>query len=487
MVGLRRHGRATPSLEQVTTTSLEALQLYTRATRSKTNGEDVDRLAMYRQAVALDSGFAMAWRGVMSEVTNSNGDPSLSIEATLQAYRNKDRLPAHEARMTMAMYALYEGDTERAIEIYRGIAESWPDDLVARNGVGLYSRTLGRYADAEQALSPMVEAGSAPANVYYNLVTTQIPQERFTAAERTLKLMRERFPKSPMRWQAQYFLASSRYHFDEALINSDSLTKASTPGFRFWGHLYAAEVHGLRGELAAAERSLAATASAQREQRNPGGGLKFDLWAIWTDLQLRGDSAVARNRLDALLRSSPTDSLPVNSRPYGEIVRLRAALGQLPEARRVYAEYEKVTPKILANDDPPMFRGLAQLALAEGRPRDAIPLAVKGGRSCGGCTGDLLGVAYEKVGLLDSAIVAYEATLRPPTYGSGYQNWRPVVVPRAMFRLGALYEKKGERQKARDRYAGFVDLWQGADPALQPAVLAARERLKSLAGERPAP
>lgn len=391
---------------------------------------------------------------------------------------------AHAESAATASYATYEGDLERAVEIYRGIAATWPDDIVAVNSVGLYSRSLGRYAEAEQALSPMVEAGTAGASMYYNLVTTQIPQERFTAAERTLKLMGERLPKSPMRWQAQYYLASARYKFDEAMINTDSLTKASTPAYRYWGHLYAAEVHGLEGELAAAERSLVATANAQREQRNPGGALRFDLWAIWTDLQLRGDSAAAKSRLDALLRSSPTDSIPVNSRPYGEIIRLRAALGQLPEARRVYAEYERLTPKILANDDPPVFRGLAQLAIAEGRPRDAIALAVKGGRGCGGCTGDLLGVAYEKVGLVDSAIVAYEAALRPPTYGSGYQNWRPVVVPRAMFRLGELYEKQGQRQKARDRYAGFVDLWQTADPALQPAVLAARERLKSLAGER---
>ena len=38
---------------------------------------------------------------------------------------------------------------------------------------------------------------------------------------------------------------------------------------------------------------------------------------------------------------------------------------------------------------------------------------------------------------------------------------------------------------ARTRYNAFVDLWQQADPPLQSAVVAARDRLKALAGEAP--
>lgn len=85
---------------------------------------------------------------------------------------------------------------------------------------------------------------------------------------------------------------------------------------------------------------------------------------------------------------------------------------------------------------------------------------------------------------MDSAIVAYERILRPPTYGSGFQNWRPALVPRAMFRLGELYAQQGERRLARDRFAAFLDLWDKADPALQPAVASARDRLRTLGGER---
>lgn len=73
--------------------------------------------------------------------------------------------------------------------------------------------------------------------------------------------------------------------------------------------------------------------------------------------------------------------------------------------------------------------------------------------------------------------------IRPPTYGIEFRNRRPACVPLAYFRLGELYEQQGQAALARDRYASFVDLWQDADPELQPAVTEARRRLRALAGE----
>lgn len=57
-------------------------------------------------------------------------------------------------------------------------------------------------------------------------------------------------------------------------------------------------------------------------------------------------------------------------------------------------------------------------------------------------------------------------------------------MPLAYYRLGELYERQGQPVLARDRYASFVDLWQDADPELQPAVTEARRRLRALAGEQ---
>src|SRR6185312_4355254 len=49
-------------LDQVTTGSLEALRLYTEGARLSEHGADDRAIPMLEQAIALDSGFAMAWR-----------------------------------------------------------------------------------------------------------------------------------------------------------------------------------------------------------------------------------------------------------------------------------------------------------------------------------------------------------------------------------------------------------------------------------------
>ncbi|HEX2251618.1 MAG TPA: tetratricopeptide repeat protein, partial [Gemmatimonadales bacterium] len=47
----------------------------------------------------------------------------------------------------------------------------------------------------------------------------------------------------------------------------------------------------------------------------------------------------------------------------------------------------------------------------------------------------------------------------------------------AHFRLGEIYERKGDRQKARAHYARFAELWSDCDPELRPLVEQARRRM----------
>jgi len=95
----------------------------------------------------------------------------------------------------------------------------------------------------------------------------------------------------------------------------------------------------------------------------------------------------------------------------------------------------------------------------------------------------MTGEAFEALGQQDSALAAYERLTRPPTFGSEFNHWRSVELPLAYRRLGEIYEARGNRQLAANRYAALVDLWEDADPELQPVVAEARRRLGILAGE----
>lgn len=99
---------------------------------------------------------------------------------------------------------------------------------------------------------------------------------------------------------------------------------------------------------------------------------------------------------------------------------------------------------------------------------------------CPQCLLASLGLAFEKAGLPDSAIVYFEKGLveteasAPPISAA---SW----IPLSYRRLGDLYEQKGDTGKAVTYYTKFVNLWANADPDLQPRVADVRARLRRLA------
>ncbi|KPK56319.1 MAG: hypothetical protein AMS21_12825 [Gemmatimonas sp. SG8_38_2] len=67
-------------------------------------------------------------------------------------------------------------------------------------------------------------------------------------------------------------------------------------------------------------------------------------------------------------------------------------------------------------------------------------------------------------------------------YGSLY--WTPWAEPLGLFHRAELHEQRGEFEQAGDYYAAFVQLWEDADPHLQPRVESARLALQRIRGER---
>jgi tetratricopeptide (TPR) repeat protein len=91
-------------LEQVTTSSLEALRLYSEGARLSDQGSPDKAIPVLEQAIALDSGFAMAWRKLAVALGNTRASQERQILATTKAYQHRDRLPEVERQFTIAYY-----------------------------------------------------------------------------------------------------------------------------------------------------------------------------------------------------------------------------------------------------------------------------------------------------------------------------------------------------------------------------------------------
>jgi tetratricopeptide (TPR) repeat protein len=125
------------------------------------------------------------------------------------------------------------------------------------------------------------------------------------------------------------------------------------------------------------------------------------------------------------------------------------------------------------------------IALSEGRLDEAITEFRRANARAGACqlcALPSLGEAFERAGMADSAIALYERYVQMPVayriFGDRY-DLGPTYES-----LGQLYDEQGDWEKAAEYYARFVELWQEADPELQPRVEAAQRRLDEIFAER---
>jgi tetratricopeptide (TPR) repeat protein/TolB-like protein len=465
--------RASPPLVAVTTSSLEALQKYAEAIRGGARSGE-SRVALLEEAVVLDSAFAMAWRqlGIFAP------SPSRRIEARTKAFELRDRLADRERYVVMGTYYNHRGEADRpkAIDAYRTLLESYPDDALGRWSLAGIYEFMRDYAVAETLHAR--NAQLAPAipwrpvfgpGSYWNMALNQFAQGKIEEAGVTLERGADLYPDAGYTQYGAFEYASARGDYETA----EAKARAMSADYLL-GNLYM-----VRGRLAEAGRSFLPAA----EERQGPTDLALDDFATlaWMRMEAwyRGKPDRALDMLEEALEAHPLDSLPVLDRPYAALATFYAYAGRPGPAREMLTRYEATIV-----DDPGRGRDVHEpagdVALAEGRYEDAIAeyrLADRAGW-CRICGLGQLGRAYDVAGQPDSAIAVYERYVTLPWMGRWEANawWLPFTLER----LGALYDERGELEKASEYYARFVELWKDADPELQPRVQAAQQRLDEI-------
>ncbi len=476
--------RADEPLERVTTGSLDALEKYSRALELFESGRDRQLgIALLEEAVAVDSGFAMAWRKLGVEEV---GDPARRIEAIEKAYEHRERLTERERLLAEAQY-YYDvvDDPRKAVSALERLVDLDPSDSWALNNLGASHAKLGEWAEAETWFARSVAVDSTVRSIT-NLARAQLQQGRLDAADSTLDVGERIAPGHERSLQVRAAVAANRGDWDAAAAWARRLRDESPdPSWASMAALQLGSVAAVRGRFAEADRLWQEAAETARE-----AGFSFSSTALMQrfdiELDVRGDTAAAIRTLDAIRAAEPFEEMAPLNRPYLWFSTWYARAGAREKSEAMRQAYEDEVPATyrVGRDVENSYRSAdAFLLLSAGRPAEALEAFRRiEPDDCGLCGYIEEAKAFEALGLPDSAIARYERFLE--TSDVRRAAWDKENLGPTLERLGALYEERGDPDTAALYYARLVELWSDADAELQPRVRAAQARLEEILKER---
>ncbi len=478
--------RASEPLDRVTTGSLEALRVYSRALRADDAGDLEGGIALLEEAITLDSTFAMAHRKLAVLLTNSFAPRSQINAAATMAFQLRERLPAIERNLAAAYYYAYvEYDQAKEAAAYRSALEVNPDETTALNNLSIILQVQRRYDEAEELLRRAVELDPTGSTFTFNLAWTQHAGGKIDAARQSINRYAETVPGNPYALFLKSWLASAEHDYDlaDSYVDSVAATQGASLTWRSFVSGTRAVHAESRGQLGRAEQQLRENMSVEEEAGDQGAYLQSAAEIARLYATYRDAPREAVRILGEALERHPFDEMEPTDRPYATLTRLYVAAGNVQEARRLLAEYELEVPEGVWRGDPFKHAAAGDVALAEGRVEDALA-AYRAWYDEGGCTNCALlelGRAYEMAGQPDSALAMYDRAAEAPGLTRIYDEYD--TVAQTYKRLGELYEERGDAVQAVDYYNRFVDLWENADQELQPVVRDVRARIARLVGE----
>src|SRR5262249_18274886 len=224
--------RDAPALDQVTTSSLDALRKYAEAVRaSDLTGDYVKSAQLLREAVAKDSNFAMAYRK-LGVTLNNLQMPRAQVESALtRAYELRNRLPEKEKYLTIATYYMTGGfDRRKAIEAFQQALAVDSSDMTASVNLANQlrsSRQLARYDSIYRAINTSSRMTQLSMS---NEAGVLLAQGKVTESESLYKEMAKRFPaaRPSQTYPAIFMYLRGQYDSTEAFWK----TKTSDPNLQ---------------------------------------------------------------------------------------------------------------------------------------------------------------------------------------------------------------------------------------------------------------
>ena len=458
------------SLDEATTSSLEAWQAYSTASKVYFASGLAPSQPLFKRAIAIDPNFAMAHArlGINYSVL---GESVLARESTLKAYQLRERASDSERFFITTMYDRHvTGNMEREQETLESWAQTYPRDpnphgLLA----GFVTRSTGQYAlsieegEKSIALDPdRSPAYSAQAASYLSLNRLADAEATIRRATEERKLRSEPFVILPC------FIAFARDGY-EGLRREVAQAKSqpySKNSMDMLSHIEALAL-ARSGRLQDARRmSRLAVDRAQQSGQRERGAMFEAAVATWEAFY--GNAAEAR-------RSAAKALEIARGRDVDYAAAFALALsGDWSRSRALADDLDKQFPEdtSVRFSYLPALRALFSL---NGRdPAAAIQVLQASSRFDLAKTGIGFNGYFGALYPIYVRGVAYIAAQQPTAAAAEFQrivDHRTIVLADPMgamahLQLGRALAQSGDMVKAKTVYKDLLNLWRDADPDL---------------------
>ncbi len=453
-------------LEQVTTSSLEALKAFTLGSEQNARGKYTEAIVSLKHAVELDPAFAHAY-SVLARAYNNSGQLVLAAETAQKAFDLRERVTEREKLHIAAQYyGSVTGELHKEIETLELLTRTYPNDVVARRNLGSRYNTLGQFEQAIEELREAIRLNPDYGSPYRNLATAYLRLSRIDEARAMADLVVARGFDS---------INSRTRLFDIAFIQGDTAAMqqqidwASRRPGEYEHLMWQAHTAQFAGQLRKSLefRTLAFELAQQRNRLDDAGAILIGQAAIFA---IQGN---CRQSLAILARARTLPAPPLN---FIGAASSYAQCGALAQSQAMIDELILRYPKDTQLNEVVVPLARAEIECQRGNCAKAIQILQAlsridsmshfGANHIRGqawlCEGNGAEAAREFQKILDN------------------QGWSAASLyyPLAHLGLARAAVLQGDTAKAHKSYQDFFTLWKDADANIPALVEARKEYVK---------
>jgi serine/threonine protein kinase/tetratricopeptide (TPR) repeat protein len=456
LAGIQRNSRP---LAKVTTHSLEALQLYSRATDAMSAQTDMDQVpALLRGALQADPDFAMAHLRlglVYNFIVSKNESSLLELK---RAYDLRQATTRREQLWIEGNYFSVQERYEEEVESLSLLVNLYPDDSEAHQELAMAYFNVGELTKAIAALRETLRLQPFSAVAYGKLVQylarDNADKESISAYEDAAK----RGIDSPYLHWGVGLAYLGQGDEDDARKEFRSLSE-QWKTYGDLGELYIARTDLLEGKLASGRLKIGS--AMRRDETVHGGGLQLVRRYLFGRTQLTLGNIRSGLEQANLILATPEAELQTND--YLAAGELYTLAGESTLARRVLRRLDSLRKAVPTSWNKSKFHDLeGEIALAEHKPEQAIASFLASVAEYPYFVSHIgLARAYEMQQEWSGANQEWQKVVR--ARGVLLQDGYPPDLVMAQLGLARTNRRLGNSPLARSNYTEFLRIWYDSD------------------------